>query len=75
MAALKVKVRVIFSVVTRDKPFGKKSSKQKQSNYLTKTPYELNSSDADSDIVIDCVILKILKTQGHSLVTVRLTKL
>ena len=67
-------MRVIFSsVVKRNKPL-KKSNKQKQSNYLTKTPCELNYDDTDSDIVMDCVILNILKILGKSLVTARLTK-
>ena len=55
MTALKGKVAVIFSAVW------KKSSNKRQSNYPTKMLYELNYNDTDPDIVIDCVILKIIK--------------
>ena len=66
-------MQVIFSVVKRSRPFGKKSSKQKQNNSPKKTPHEIDYEDTDSDIVIDYFI-NILKTLGNSLVTERLTK-
>ena len=58
MTVLKVKEWLIFSVVKRSKPFRKKSSN-----------FELNYDDTDPDILIDCVISKILKTLNKSLVS------
>ena len=74
-------MRLIFlAVVKISKPFSKtKNTKhrlitRKQSHYPTKTPCELKYDDTDSDIVIDCVILKILKALSKSLASVTLTK-
>ena len=58
MAALKVKERLIFSVVERSKPFGKKkSSNQKQSNYPTKTTYELNYESNVNVSILYCNVM------------------
>ena len=51
MTELKVKVRYF-------QPFGTKNPLIRDSNYPTKTLYELNY-DTDPDIVNDCVSLKI----------------
>ena len=72
MTALKVEVRVMFSVVRRIKAFGR--CPEIKNRVITRRRRLMNYTMMMLIPIIDCVILKILKTLSKSLVTLRLIK-
>ena len=72
MTALKVEVRVMFSVVRRIKAFGR--CPEIKNRVITRQRRLMNYTMMMLIPIIDCVILKILKTLSKSLVTLRLIK-